>query len=268
MSQHWPTWIACRDRWLRRLKSSNTRRMYGGAWEAFFTWSQAEPWSVTLDLAEDWRAHLVAEGMAPATVNARLAALQSFYFHATDAELWPRSNPFRNLKRQRHVAPVAQPVLTSEDVSRLLGVLKSSTLRGRRDRALLLGLLAIPWSAEAWVNIRWGQLRRTGSGWWVAERPGRSPAVPMPEAVIAAIVDWKDCLDCGRIGDDEHVFIAFEPGRAARLPGIETPAAGQPLSMSTVSGIVRALARKAGLGDRVGLRVLRRASLPRGGGWQ
>ncbi len=112
----------------REERSRNTIGKYLHDIRSFSQWLQGQP--VTKELVTGWKAHLTAEGKAPVTVNAGLAALHSFFAFAG----WEGLR-VKYLKIQRQVFRDAGRELTREEFTRLV---QAAEARGNRRLALLL----------------------------------------------------------------------------------------------------------------------------------
>jgi len=267
-SQQWPTWLACRDQWLaakaRKSGSAHTRRAYAAAWDQFFTWAGAhgaEPWQVTSRIAAEWVAHLAeGEDLAPSTVNARVAALSSFFTYASEVYAVPSEtgdelplhrglNPFRRVERPE-LQPYGQAVYPSRDeVERLLAAIDLTTARGWRDRAIVLGLLTMAQRVTAWLSVTWGQIHEGEGGWYFEYRAkgGHRCKAAIHPPVMQAVDEWLRRSGRWPLEPGEFVFVADDPDRAARLPNVAPDSAPRPLANGTVNGMLRALARRAGI---------------------
>ncbi len=98
---------------------------------AFAAWLGPQP--LAQSQINDWKAHLLAQGYAPVTINARLAALNSFFRLLGWQELHARF-----LKIQRRVFRDPARVLTRREYERLL---RTARRQGREEQVLLLETL-------------------------------------------------------------------------------------------------------------------------------
>lgn len=275
----WPTWIACRDRWLaakaRRSRSDHTRRAYGTAWGQFFAWVQVPPWAITPGHAAAWVEYLAdGEGLSAATVNARIAALSSFYSFASEQftvpedgtvkekPLWEGVNPFRRVDRPDVDVYAQATYPTQAEVERLLGAMDLDTARGWRDRAIVLGLVTMAQRFSAWLNVTWGQVHEGDGGMWFEYRAkgGHRCKAAIPGVVWQAVEQWLHRSGRWPLAEEDYLFVAEDPARATRLPNVAEAVENRPLSNATVNGILKTLARRAGLDEgRVHAHGLRHA---------
>lgn len=130
--------------WLANFFSDNTRDNYRRAVVSFVA-------TLGLKAADDlyevkpahviaWRTAMEAQGLANATIAARLSALSSLYKQLADAQLVP-ANPVTAVRRPKSavggVGAGKSPTLTKKQVRQLLDAPDTTTLKGLRDRAIL-----------------------------------------------------------------------------------------------------------------------------------
>ena len=234
--------------------ASGTRRAYLGDWSRFTAWCAAAyrpalpatPETVAMFIADE-----LGAGRAPATLARRLAAIRLVHEqHGSDL---PTDHPLvkralRSARRRdagtarKKTAPIGEHELTA-----MIDTIELTALPGVRDRAmLLLGFAAALRRSElvaidcadiepepgrgARLHIRRSKTDQEGRGTEIAvlARPG-SPYCP-----VAAIAEWQ--AQSGIV--DGPLFRRIRSGnRIAR----------EPLHPNTVSAIVKARARQAGL---------------------
>jgi site-specific recombinase XerD len=121
-----------------------TRRAYRGDWLRFERWCRrrglvhipAEPEVVATFLAAE-----AAAGLKPATIARRAAAVR--YAHGLDRREPPTSTmqvraTVAGIRRRHGVAPAQKTPATADRVAAMVALAPAETLRGLRDRALLL----------------------------------------------------------------------------------------------------------------------------------
>ena len=124
---------AFRDQLCWEEKSPGTMEKYCRDVAAFAAWLGERP--LTKDAAGAWKAALLAGGQAPATINAKLAALNRFFSFLGRPEL-----RVRPLRIQRRLFRDDRRDLTREEYDRLLGAARAL---GRERLALLLESLRV-----------------------------------------------------------------------------------------------------------------------------
>jgi site-specific recombinase XerD len=277
-------WIVGRDAWLRlkegKSNSAHTRRSYerGSAeWIEFVTTlRQADgqpvrPWEATSEHVRLWQEQLAQRGLAPSTVNQRLAACSSWYSFmgrervmVNGYEISPfmdragrfRSNPFAGANVQRlPVEPYGHArVLTGDETQRLITLLqeRSHTLIGARNYALLLAYLLTGYRNMEVVGLKWGAIRpnRNQPGAWVVAwqgKGGKRQSDPLPVRVYYAIVHHLKLS--GRqpetLDPDEYIFTPVVTHGLRNLSN--APSAAGHLSTTQAERILHTALRRAGV---------------------
>lgn len=282
--QYW-VWMEMRDAWLRtkegKSNSRHTRRSYELASAQWFEFVASladadgrplRPWEATSEHVRLWQAHLERRGLAPASVNQRLAAASSFYgFVAREravvngVEISPltdrlgrqRENPFlggniqrARIKRYGH-ARILSPVETQQLMSYLDA--HSHTITGSRNHALILTYLLTGYRNSEVVGLRWGAIRpnRNQAGAWIIEwqgKGGKRQADPCPARVYHAIVNHLSLSGRppGLVRPSDCIFV---PLRVAGLRNLRNNR-GEPgahISPQQAETILRTALRLAGV---------------------
>ena len=282
------TWRAAAQGWLAATGSEHTRRAYAAALAQFLAhWlrreatlddvATAQLWRVNSADARAWQRALRSDGLAATTINARLAALSSFFgFCATEMIYTDQArevhkplltvNPCATVKRLP-VTRAPRVALSVEQVRALLRACDRTTAPGLRDYALLLGYLLTGQRNSELREWRWGDLHEDADGLRVYAwqgKGGKSAVEALHPAVHAAIVAYLRAV--GRLEtmqDEEFIFIALNDA-AERLPHVEAGDTPTALSRQRVNQIVKRCARKAGLrAEMVTVHTLRRTSARR-----
>lgn len=204
----------------------------------------------------------MAGSVADSTINQRLAAVSSYLTFAE--EMGVGSAPRLKALRRR-VNPYGKSnYLRAEQARALLDCINRESVQGSRDYALFLMFLATGRRSAEIRQLRWGDFSTDGGRWfyrWVGK--GRKGGVrECPVEVWEAIVVWLN--RSGRLvhmQDEDYIFTAISRS-ATRLPGVlEGWLPGrEPLSMQAVSQLLRRYARKAGIGGRVHIHMLRHSA--------
>lgn len=282
------TWRAAAQGWLAATGSEHTRRAYAAALHSFLThWlrreatledvATAQLWRVSSADARAWQRALRSDGLAAATVNARLAALSSFFnFCATEMVYTDQAreihkslltvNPCAAVKRLP-VTRAPRVALSIDQARAMLRACDRTTALGMRDYALLLGYLLTGQRNSELREWRWGDLHEDADGRLVyawGGKGGKSAVEALHPAVHAAIVAYLRAA--GRletIQADEFIFIAMNDA-AERLPLVNPQYTPTPISRQRVNQIVKRYARKAGLrAEMVTVHTLRRTAARR-----
>lgn len=115
------------DGWLASIASPNTRAAYRRDLQVYAAWvssADLRPSEVTPTDIDAFRAHCLASGSGPATVNRRLAAVSSFYRHTEPR--WGVTNPAATAERSP--VPVSRAVAMTSASARQ--VWAAATARG------------------------------------------------------------------------------------------------------------------------------------------
>src|SRR5215469_13753189 len=125
---------------LDAVSSPLTRLMYGHAIEEFFRWweDQGRP-SFLRATVQKYRAHLEARGLAPASINQRLSAIRKLAKEATYAGLLDpaAAQGIRDVRGAKVQGTRTGNWLTKRQAEDLINSPDVTTLKGRRDRAIL-----------------------------------------------------------------------------------------------------------------------------------
>jgi site-specific recombinase XerD len=163
-------WAEAAQRWLeaveRRRGSTRSRQEYEKNIKIFFGYLDGKhPSSVTGVDCQRWVAAMTEAGLSKATINARLAAVSSFYhFACTKYEAKPgrylhHFNPASSVTRQ-HINPYEKSQgLGPDQVRALLKSCDRATVKGARDFAILVLFLYTGHRREEIARLTWGDIR-------------------------------------------------------------------------------------------------------------
>src|SRR5712691_11634067 len=146
---------------LRRSGSRRTVEGYSRMLFPLFARLGKTPDRVTPPEVMGWAHGIGLSGRIPSstTVGARIACLSSFFRFLRRMDL-VASNPCDMLERPRSITASARG-LTAADVRRLLSVVPD-TVRGRRDRAILLTLVLTGRRRSEVINLKAGDISVEG----------------------------------------------------------------------------------------------------------
>ena len=183
---------------LDSLTSIHSKKSYGITLDAFLPWLREE-WLGPFNRAavNAYKAKLLASGLAPATVNARLAAIRKLA--AESAENGLLSNELASgIMRVRGVprhGVRAGNWLSLQQAQALLDAPDPSTFVGKRDRALLAVLLGAGLRREETCNLTFEHLQQRDGRWCIVDiigKGGRIRTVPIGDFVKLAVDDWAN----------------------------------------------------------------------------
>ena len=281
--QYW-VWMEMRDAWLRtkegKSNSRHTRRSYELASVQWFEFVASlagadgrplRPWEATNEHVRIWQTHLERRGLAPASVNQRLAALSSFYVFVgreralvNGVEISPltdrlgrqRDNPFLggNIQRARIQRYGHARILSPAETAQLMSHLEAHnhTITGSRNHALILTYLLTGYRNSEVVGLRWGAIRpnRNQPGWVIEwqGKGGKRQADPCPTRVYHAIVNHLTLSGRppGLVRPDDCIFV---PLRVAGLRNLRNNRGevGAHISPQQAEAILRTALRLAGV---------------------
>jgi site-specific recombinase XerD len=129
---------------LNSLPSKESQRGYRHAMDEFVAWYCSEPrLSFNRAVVTRYRIHLESRQLAPGTINGRLAAVRRLAYEAADSGLLSLdlAAGIRRVKGPKNLGVRLGNWLTAGQAKALWQVPDPSTLKGKRDRALLGVLL-------------------------------------------------------------------------------------------------------------------------------
>lgn len=125
---------------IAQQNSMRTRAEYRYELKMFAEWIRKPFHAVTVTDIIAYRQHQEARGLKPATIHKRLSVLRSFYAFAS--QLLGIPNPALAVRLPKIEDQSTKAVLSLQEVGRLLSVVDTRTVLGKRDIAIL-GLLLV-----------------------------------------------------------------------------------------------------------------------------
>ncbi len=125
---------------VRNALCFNTKRDYAAEVRLFAAWIGKPAYAITLADLLSYREHLEGRSLKPATVAKKLTVLRRLFVFCHDQGLLPR-NPSAGLALPKVNNESGRDILTLDECRRLFDAIDASTLRGKRDRAILALLL-------------------------------------------------------------------------------------------------------------------------------
>ena len=225
---------------LNTLGSVQSRRSYHHAMDEFIAWYCSEPrLALNRIVVVRYRMHLENTPLAPATINLRLAAIRRLAYEASDNGLLS-PELVAGIRRVKGVKRLGQPVgnwLTTEEGQRLLNAVRTDTLRGKRDAAMLGLLLGCGLRRSEVANLEIERIQRRDGHWAIVDLVGKAGhvrTVPVPFWVKTAIDNWSSAA---RVGEGK-LF------RAIRKNGVMW---GRGVTQNVVWYVVKNSAKRAGI---------------------
>lgn len=181
---------------LDAVSSPLTRVMYGHAMSEYFAWweQQGRPAFVRATV-QKYRAHLEARGLAPASINQRLSALRKLAKEATYAGLVDptAAQGIRDVKGAKVQGVRTGNWLTKHQAEQLINSPDVTTLKGRRDRAILAVMIGCGLRREEVAALKFKDVQQREGRWAIVDirgKHGRVRTVPMPSWAKVAIDEW------------------------------------------------------------------------------
>jgi integrase/recombinase XerD len=179
------------------VQSEHSQRAYRRAIEAFLAWCQIQAGRPPLSkaLVQQYRVALTEAKLAPSTINVQLSAIRKLAAEAADnglldAQLASGIGKVRGVKNE---GLRAGNWLTREQARELLLAPDTSTLKGKRDRAILAVLLGCGLRRSELVALELDQVEQRENRWVIVDfrgKGGRRRTVPVPAWVKNAIDAW------------------------------------------------------------------------------
>ena len=192
---------------LNTLGSLQSRRSYQQAMDEFIAWYCSEPrLALNRIVVLRYRMHLESIPLAPATINLRLAAIRRLAYEASDSGLLS-PELVAGIRRVKGVKRFGQPVgnwLAVEEGQQLVGAVRTDTLRGKRDAAMLGLLLGCGLRRSEVANLEIERIQRRDGHWAIVDLVGKAGhvrTVPVPLWAKTAIDGWSSAagISEGRI---------------------------------------------------------------------
>lgn len=197
-------------------RSDCTKATYWSNLKGFGAWLDKPVEAVTITDAVNYKAHLEAQGLAAGTIANKLSSLRQFFGFLADHGLLPH-NPTAGVKSPKIDDQTSKGALTEQEAIRLLRSVDSSTVRGKRDKAILALMLVNGLREIEIVRASVGDvgkvdtfdvLRVTGKGRRIREAKVRADV----KAVIHNYLAARGCP-----ADDEALFIGHNHRAKPRM---------------------------------------------------
>jgi site-specific recombinase XerD len=181
---------------LDAVSSPLTRVMYSHAIGEYFAWWEQEgrP-AFTRATVQCYRAHLEARGLAPASINQRLSALRKLAKEATYAGLVEpaAAQGIRDVRGAKAQGTRTGNWLTKTQAEQLINRPDTTTLKGRRDRAILAVMIGCGLRREEVAQLQMRDVQQREGRWCIVDirgKHGRIRTVPMPSWAKVAQDRW------------------------------------------------------------------------------
>jgi integrase/recombinase XerC len=207
------------DDWLNRSRSPHTKRVYRSNIYGFFDYLGEELTSDTLalfllldshqafELVSQYHGSLIARKLAPATINQKLAAIKSLVNYANQAGKCHYT--LSNIKAEKLISYRDTKGISIEQFKLMLEAVDSNSIKGTRDRAILLLMWGNALRRSEVVNCdvadfapNTGELVITGKG-----KIAQPEIISLGKSAIAAIENWLTAR--GYYTDEDPLFCAI-----------------------------------------------------------
>ena len=181
---------------LHSLGAASSQESYGHAIDEFIGWYCSEPrLSFNRTVVLRYRFFLEQKNLAPSTINVRLAAVRRLAYEASDTGLLSPdlAAGIRRVKGAKRLGLRIGNWLTVDQSRILLGEPPSSSLRGKRDRAILALLIGCGLRRAELVGLRTDDFQIREEHWVIADLIGKGKhvrTVPVPAWAKRAVDEW------------------------------------------------------------------------------
>jgi site-specific recombinase XerD len=174
----------------------NTRRVYELALRDFQNWyARHEEDGLNRVMVQTYVGEMMKCGMRAGSINLRLITIRRLAQEATDNGIldpWVASGIMR-VKSIRAEGRRLGHWLTKAQAHDLLNSVNSSTLRGKRDKAILSVLLSTGLRREEAAILKFEHIQQRENRWVIVDLLGKRNSlrsIPMPNWCKAAIDEW------------------------------------------------------------------------------
>ena len=186
----------CKRAVLNSLGSPASRRVYEYAIDQFIAWYCSEPrLAFNRIVVVRYRMHLESRGLAANTINQQLAAVRRLAHEAADAGLLSPelAAGISRVKGVKQLGFRAGNWLSTEQSSAVLTHACGSTMRAKRDYAMLAMLLGCGFRRSELVGLEVDEIQMRQGHWAVVDligKGGHIRTVPIPAWVKTALDQW------------------------------------------------------------------------------
>jgi site-specific recombinase XerD len=162
------------------VSSPNSKRMYRRAIIDFVTWFQhSASGPLSKAVVQEYRAHLQRAGRAPATINLRLTAIRKLATEASDNGLMSPelAAGIVRVKGARMAGRRVGQWLTPDQTEALLRRPDATTMKGKRDRAILGVLIGCALRRDELAHLQLDRVQQRDGRWVIADLAGKGNRV-------------------------------------------------------------------------------------------
>jgi len=206
---------------LDSLQSERTKRDYGRALTDFMAWHSAtKQTGLSKAVVNAYKVHMQAEGIG--AINQRLSAIRKFAKEAADNGLID-DRTAQGITRVEGIAKRGTKAgnwLTADEAAALIDAPDDSTLKGKRDRALLAVMVGCGLRRDELARLTVEHIQQREARWAIVDIIGKRAkvrTVPMAAWVKALIDKWTQAVGI----TTGAVFITVTPGKDGKVGGYE-----------------------------------------------
>jgi site-specific recombinase XerD len=183
-------------------KSKETQGTYHRALKGFlYFFTTDRKFAFRVRDVERYKEYLIkTRKMQEVSVATYLTALRRFCQYLVEQGILEK-NPARRVQGGRRPTAHNRVFLKTEEIERLLESIERNTLAGLRDKALILTMLGCACSELEISHARIGDLRKTGSKWYLAvQGKGKSikdETIPVPSHTAQALQEYINARNGG-----------------------------------------------------------------------
>ena len=178
------------------VSSPKSKALYGHAVDDFLGWYTAtRPGPLSKAVVNAWRVELERRGLAASSINVRLAAIRKLASEATDNGLLAPevAAGVLRVKGAKTLGARLGNWLAVQQAQALLSAPEPTTLKGRRDQAMLAAMLGAGLRRSEVAALTVEHLQQREGRWVVVDlvgKHGRVRSVPIASWIKASIDRW------------------------------------------------------------------------------
>lgn len=221
-----------------------------------------EPWEVETEHIRQFQVHLRGRGLAPATVNQRLAVVSSFFSFVIEERKRDEfgierclyadptgkayENPVRSrsVKRPKPKGVRAKRWLTDKQVWAMLGTCNRNTVRGARNYALLRTFVLTGYRCAEVLRLRWQDIQANPQhdGEYVIMWEGKgdkSELEAFPASLVKAIEHYLALAGRWPVQPGDYIWLPVSKHSWRNLQNVKAEREDQPISETQANNILR-----------------------------
>jgi integrase len=188
---------------LHAVDSKSTQRAYIRAIADFDTWRLFRGAEFNRASVMEYRADLISQGKSGGNINQRLSGIRKLAAELCDAGLLDASTAgaIQRVKGVRREGKKIGNWLDKERALSLLNAPDVSTLKGKRDRAILAVLIGCGLRREECASLTFEHIQEREGRWVICDLVGKrrkTRSIPMPSWTKAAIDQWSAAAGCNQ----------------------------------------------------------------------